>query len=441
MVTTSFRWFLLVATLAVAIGTAPTASAQYTTSNRTLLVGPTNRSFLLAVPDSGTMGKPLVVSLHGDGGTGAGLRASLPLETAAAGAAVFVYPNASNSPGVGGTFTYFSDAGRTAEVAFIRALIDALEAEFGIDRTRVYLAGFSGGATMANALGCRMEADEIRGLGIHSGSLYPINDDFTYTGNGGVSCALPATMLIWGQNDNTAGVTYAIGQGVRDNHRNTQNCAATSIAFAPSPCIEYDACTRAVAWCAIPGMGHSLWAQAATAFWNFFGGQIPEPPPATSAIFADALQNNWQDFSWGTVNLASGTAHAGTFGIRFDAHSFQGLSFARPASPVNPGQFPEFRFFIRGNTGAENLMISLQSGGTLHANVPLSQVLAGGVSTAWREVRIRPADPPFNHAGTFERINLQDNSGNTSGNPQVVFVDTVDLLAPMSGTLFDDGFE
>ena len=95
---------------------AGSVHAQYVTTNRTLQVGPTTRSYLLATPVSGSAGKPLVLSLHGDGGTGAAMRAALPLETAAAGAAVFVYPNASNTPGVGGTFTYFTSAGRTAAI-------------------------------------------------------------------------------------------------------------------------------------------------------------------------------------------------------------------------------------------------------------------------------------------------------------------------------------
>ncbi|AVP98679.1 hypothetical protein C7S18_16445 [Ahniella affigens] len=416
------------------------AAAQYTTSNRTLQVGPIQRSYLLATPNSGSAGKPLVLSFHGDGGTGAGMRSSLPMETAAGGGAVFVYPNASNAPAVGGTFEYFSDSGRSAGVDFVRAVIDALETELQIDRSRVFLAGFSGGATMINALGCRMEADEIRGLGIHSGSLYPIND-FTYTGNGGVSCALPASMLIWGEADNTSGVTFAIGQGVRDNHRFTQTCASTNTPFAPSPCIQYESCQRDVAWCQIPAMGHSIWAQAATAFWNFFSAQSPAPPPTSVSIYADSLQNNWEDYSWGTVNFSATPAHAGTLAIRFDAHSFQGLSFARPSMPVQQSMFPEIRFYVRGNAGNENLNVSLQSGNTLHANVALNQLLPGGVSTSWREVRFRPADPPMSYAGDFERINLQDNTGNAAGNPQVVFVDTVDLLAPSTASVFGDGFE
>lgn len=434
----------LICNLALLVATAAAsgeAMAQYTSSNRTLQVGAIQRSYLLATPNSGSGGKPLVVSFHGDGGTGAGMRASLPLEAAAAGAAVFAYPNASNTPGVGGTFEYFSDSGRAAGVDFVRALIDALETELQIDRSRVFLAGFSGGGTMINALGCRLEADEIRGLGIHSGSLYPI-DDFTYTGNGGVSCALPAAMLIWGEADSTPGVTFATGQGVRDNHRATQNCAATSTPFAPAPCIQYDTCQRQVAWCQIPAMGHSIWSQAATAFWNFFAAQSPAPPPLSVSIYDDSLQNSWENYSWGTVNLAATPAFAGALSIRFDAHSFQGLSFARPSNPVQQSNFPEIRFYVRGNAGGENLNLSLQSGNTLHANIALGQLLPGGITTSWQEVRFHPADPPMSYAGTYERINLQDNTGNAPGSPQVVFVDSVDLLAPNSTTaLFDDGFE
>lgn len=434
-----FRLCLAALLLVLASG----APAQYTATNRTLPVGPTTRSYLLATPDSGTAGKPLVLSLHGDGGTGAGMRAALPLEAAAAGAAVFVYPNASGAPGVGGTFPYFTSAGRTAEVAFVRALIDTLEAELAIDRTRVFITGFSGGATMANALGCRLEADEIRGLGIHSGSLYPIDDDFTYTGNGGVSCALPATILAWGENDATPGVTFQIGQAVRDNHRNTQGCAATNTPFAPAPCIQYDTCQRPVAWCAIPGLGHSLWNQAATAFWNFFSGQQAPPPAPTSAIYADGLQNGWENYSWGTVDFASATAQTGALGIRFDAHSFQGLSFARPGNPVLQASWPELRFFIRGTTAlpASHFRVSLQTDGTLHANVPLTGYLPGGISTQWQEVRIRPASAPMGYSGSWNRLNLQDDTGTGAGQPHVVFVDTVDLLAPTTTPVFADGFE
>jgi polyhydroxybutyrate depolymerase len=283
-------WIVSIVALAMASTTAAVAAADleqasiepkpavnvlplaYTGENRSIVSTGITRPFVLAYPASpaSTQGLPLVFSLHGDGGNGTGMRAALPLEAQATRGAVFVYPSAP-----GGTFEYYTYDGRTREVTFVRDVIAALRAEFGIDTSRVFIAGFSGGATMANALGCRLGAGAIRGVGIHSGSLYPIDGpggipDFTYTGNGGVSCALPAAIMLWGASDNSPDVSFQIGQGVRDNYIATQNCANTTQPFTPSPCVAYDTCSRAMLWCAIPSLGHAIWSNAANAMWRFF---------------------------------------------------------------------------------------------------------------------------------------------------------------------------
>ena len=168
----------------------------YATVSRNYTVDAIQRTTLHSYPDGGSAQPlPLLLVLHGDGGNAAGIRAALPLEAQANGAAAFSYLSAQ-----GGTFEYWTDAGRGHEGRFVQAII----ANYGvagitIDPARVYLVGFSGGGTMAQALGCRLGAGVVRKLGIHSGSLYPVDNDFTYTGNGGVSCNLPGTMLIWGK--------------------------------------------------------------------------------------------------------------------------------------------------------------------------------------------------------------------------------------------------
>lgn len=427
--------FLLIAATAFAGG-------DYQATTRNIQSSGQARSFVLATPTSGAAGKPLVFSLHGDGGNGAGMRAGLPLEAAAAGGAVFVYPNAASN----NTFEYFTSIGRTREVQLVRDVVNLLQAELNIDRNRVFLSGFSGGGTMANALGCRMGFPEIRGLAVNAGSLYPIDNDFTYTGNGGVSCAMPATMLLWGESDNTPGVSYATGVSIRNNLTATQACTAATTAFAPSPCVTYNACQRDVGWCSIPGMGHSIWAQAATASWAFFNRQGGTTPQATQDIYVDALANNWENFSWGVVDFSNTSApHSGSSAIRFSAHSFQGLSFAKPGAAISAAQFPEIRFQIRGSAGGENFNVSLQTGNTLHVNLPLAQFVTGGAIAAgsYREVRIRYAQPPMSYSGTFERINIQDNSGAAPGAPQIVFVDSVALVgsAAAADPVFASGFE
>ena len=419
-----------------------TALAQYSTQNRSIVSSGINRPFLQATPTNGTNGKPLVIVLHGDGGNGAGIRAGLPIEGQAAGAAVFVYPDAP-----GGTFEYFTAAGRSREVQFVRDVIALLQGELAIDSSRVFLAGFSGGGTMANALACRLENDEIRAVAVNAGSLYPIDDDFTYTGNGGVSCALPATMLLWGEADNTPGVSYATGVSIRNNVTATLGCTANTQAFPPAPCVLYQGCQHDAGWCSIPAMGHSIWAGSAQASWAFFARQgTGGPPPQAQSIYSDQLDNGWQDFSWGTVDFANTQApRTGQRAIRFDADSFEGLSFAKPGAAISAAQFPELRLWIRGTAGGEQLQVSLQTGATLHRDLPLAQFVSGGAIAAgsYREVVIRLAEPPMSYNGSFERINQQDASGAPPASPQVVYVDDVVLLAASGSgeTLFQNGFE
>ncbi len=273
------------------------AAAQYVTETRTLIVGEVTRTYLLARPDPmPATALPLVISMHGDGGNSVGMRGSLPLETAATnagGKAVFAYPKSKD-----GAFEYWSGTGRAHEGQFVQQLIASLHGSLGTDSGRVYLVGFSGGATMANALGCRLGRSVIRGLGIHSGTLYPVDGDFGYTGNGGVTCALPPAILIWGMSDSGGGTAYnPDALGVLSNYRATQNCAATSTAFTPSPCVAYDGCAHRVNWCAIPGMGHQVWGansaaaqSAATAIWNFIAGDAPTPPQPVTPLFADGFE-------------------------------------------------------------------------------------------------------------------------------------------------------
>lgn len=251
------------------------SGTPYVTSSRTITSSAMQRSYILAVPEDPPPGSmPLVFVLHGDGGNGADARSALPIEARATAGAVFVYPDAA----AGNTFEYYSYDGRTREATFVQDVIAELDALYDIDTGRVFLTGFSGGATMANALGCRLGPNVIRGLGIHSGSLYATlngvgDPDFTYTPNGGVSCPLPATIFVWGQNDNASGVSFAIGEGVRDNYLASQTCDATTTAAPTSPCETYEGCDRTVTWCPIPGLGHAVWSNAATAMWAFIDAE------------------------------------------------------------------------------------------------------------------------------------------------------------------------
>lgn len=238
----------------------------YVVEARTLTSSGDKRAFTLARPPT-TAGAQLVVSFHGDGGTGPAFRTALPLEPNATRPTVFVYPTAPS-----GTFGYWDDAGRTKEAQFVRDVVDALGAELGIDKGRVFLAGFSGGATLANALACRLGKTYVRAVAVHSGTLYPVTtasgkDDFGYDPSGAPTCALPPAILAWGALDK-GDTSFAYGQDTRDGYRAKNGCASTTKPAAWSPCATYDGC--AVTWCPIDGMGHALWSGAAKAFQQWF---------------------------------------------------------------------------------------------------------------------------------------------------------------------------
>jgi hypothetical protein len=231
-----------------------------------------------------------VILLHGDGGTGVGLRPSFQV-TESNLTAVYAYPDGRVPEGGGFIFQYYDPDGRVAEKQFVQDLITALAAEFGINTGRVFAGGISGGATMSNALGCYLGPGVIRGLGINSGTLYPADDgmggppDFDYAPDGGVLCppgtgleVLPAAIIVWGTADNSEGTEYnPNGLGTLDQHLKTQGCAATSTPGPHPPCVIYNGCTRTVQWCAIEGMPHDLWRNppysgdgAAAALATFF---------------------------------------------------------------------------------------------------------------------------------------------------------------------------
>lgn len=129
-------------------------------------IGATGRTVTLHLPSGFSRARPapLVLLLHGSGGTGAAM-----LESSRFGATadrhgfVVVAPDAGiaagdgfvwNIPGVPSVTGKLPSAGDADDVAFLLATIDWLAHGGCIDRTRVYVTGFSGGGRMTSWLGC-----------------------------------------------------------------------------------------------------------------------------------------------------------------------------------------------------------------------------------------------------------------------------------------------
>jgi polyhydroxybutyrate depolymerase len=139
----------------------------------TLLAGGRERTYTLHVPPGvpGARGWPLVVVLHGLGGTPAetALMTGWSHQADAAGAVV-VYP-----AGIGNSWNARFCCGTAQEqgiddVGFIRALLGAVAAAVPIDGHRIFVTGISNGGFMSYRLGCAL-ADQIAAIGPVAGAL------------------------------------------------------------------------------------------------------------------------------------------------------------------------------------------------------------------------------------------------------------------------------
>jgi polyhydroxybutyrate depolymerase len=132
-----------------------------------LQVGTAHRHYELFVPtDKPNM--PLVIALHGRGGTGRQMeRMSHFDEVAAREQFVVAYPDGIDHRWNDGRL---ETATTVDDVGFIASLIDELAARYQIDRSRVYVTGISNGAMMSFRLGCDL-ADRIAAIAPVAGNV------------------------------------------------------------------------------------------------------------------------------------------------------------------------------------------------------------------------------------------------------------------------------
>jgi len=224
------------------------AAAKQTTS-----VGGAARSYYLVPPTgyNAATAYPLVFVFHGAGGTGESMHGWFTLEQAAAGAALFVYPD-----GLGGIW----DLGNNGPDA---KLFDQLVASLGegwcLDTKAIFAAGFSYGGWAATQLAASRPA-VIRGIASIAGGGPQ---------GGKNSDPAVAAIIIHGTAD-TAEPIIA-GTKSRDHFVATNGCGSTTTNLTPSPCVAYAGCPagKSVAWCQHAG-AHEIPDFAAAGIWGFF---------------------------------------------------------------------------------------------------------------------------------------------------------------------------
>ena len=128
---------------------------------------------------------PLVIMLHGMGGTGANaVRETSWSAKADSEAFIVAYPDASRPdptqpPSLKSNPQAWNDgSGRfhaaernIDDVAFIRALLDRLSADYSIDQHRIFVAGFSNGASMALRVGAEL-SDRVAAIAPVAGASW-----------------------------------------------------------------------------------------------------------------------------------------------------------------------------------------------------------------------------------------------------------------------------
>jgi polyhydroxybutyrate depolymerase len=139
-------------------------------SPQRLMSGQRQRAYRLSVPPGydGHQRLPLVLDLHGSGGTAADQARTSGLEALSAGDPFLV----ATLEAEGGRWNVPVQEGRADDVAYVSDVIDHVAAQLCTDETRVYATGFSGGARMSSLLGCSL-GSRIAAIAPVSGLRFP----------------------------------------------------------------------------------------------------------------------------------------------------------------------------------------------------------------------------------------------------------------------------
>jgi len=133
-------------------------------STQQLVSGQRQRAYRLFVPPGydGHLRLPVVLDLHGSGGTAAGQAGNSGLETVSVRERFIVATLEAED----GLWNVPVQNTRADDVAYVRDVIAHVAARLCTDETRVYATGFSGGGRMTSLLACR--------LGSHIAAIAPV---------------------------------------------------------------------------------------------------------------------------------------------------------------------------------------------------------------------------------------------------------------------------
>ena len=138
--------------------------------------------------------------------------------------------------------------------------------------------------------------------------------------------------------------------------------------------------------------------------------------PTGDVVYADALNSNWEDWSWSAYRNLGNTSpvQEGANSIRMDYGGYGGFSVRRN-NPITPTTGMVIKFWVY-SSGVHNLKVYTQSAD------------GGGESTMvnfttnanqWKEITVTM--PALGNPSAIKRLNIQENSGNSP----TIFIDHI----------------
>jgi polyhydroxybutyrate depolymerase len=157
---------------ATAPAVACAIAAEPGVAERRLTSGGRERSYRLFVPPGydGRTALPLVLDLHGSGGTAAGQAETSRFEALAAREGILVATLQAGAQGNRWNVPITTE--RPDDVQYVSDVIDDVAARACTDTQRVYATGFSGGARMSSLLACKLN-DRIAAIAPMAGLRWP----------------------------------------------------------------------------------------------------------------------------------------------------------------------------------------------------------------------------------------------------------------------------
>jgi polyhydroxybutyrate depolymerase len=281
------------------------AATAQTNVPGSMTYGGVERSYIVHLPPgfTGSEPRPLVVALHPSLSSGANFQASSGWDAKSDQRGfVVVYPDGGQRTGSNYSWNSFDfTGGAPDDLGFLAALIGQLSSDYQLDRSRIYMTGFSNGAMMTNSFAAA-HAGKVAAIAPVSGGWI--------TAYGGSEDELQPTRAmptwIWrGSNENfTTGIPgYSIPRNVQDQqqlafwvNKNNAQLEDTRIeqlnyGIPRTYTTQLYAGNAPVWFTEVSGTGHVYQPGAADLIWDrFFSVTVlPEPAAAASGLLCMIL--------------------------------------------------------------------------------------------------------------------------------------------------------